>query len=423
MRNPLVAARIFNTPLLIHPGKLDAIIAGLAPRFGLTAGALAAPMLYDALPGEKRKPGYRVRDSIAVLDIFGILTHRGSIEADSSYLLGYQDIGRSLAVAVRDTGVRGIVLNIDSPGGEVDGAFQLAEQISQADAIKPVRAVIDGAGMSAAYLLAAAARDITATATSQVGSVGVVMRHVDWSEALAKEGVKISLIFAGAHKIDGNALEPLPPAVRGEMQALVDVIYDGFVGAVSGYRRLSAASVRATEARTYLAADGQAAGLVDAIGTVESVVDAMTTRNPIPPVYQASGAEERIFSVADMERARAEGLAGVQRDVKYEQAEFARARKEALLEERARIKAICEHPAALRNFELMEFLVAAGTPVAEAHKILQAVSKHPAAPGPALMMCGNVKVGPDGWTGDGGDIDEFAAGVRAVSLLAKNWRR
>ena len=75
---PHVAARLFNTPLLIEPSKLDAIIFGLQSRFGLRVDP-PEPGLYTTDFGERRKPGYRLVGNIGVIDIFGALSHRGGL--------------------------------------------------------------------------------------------------------------------------------------------------------------------------------------------------------------------------------------------------------------------------------------------------------------------------------------------------------
>ena len=133
---PRIAARLFNTPLLIHPGKLDAIIAGLAPRLGLDLDH--APQPYGFAPsaaigdGDVSLRAYSNQDGVAILNIFGVLAHRTTMKADSSMVLGYDTISRTFQAALNDSAVRAIVLNIDSPGGEVAGVFELAAQIHAA---------------------------------------------------------------------------------------------------------------------------------------------------------------------------------------------------------------------------------------------------------------------------------------------------
>ncbi|MCB1765828.1 MAG: S49 family peptidase [Candidatus Competibacteraceae bacterium] len=264
IRHPHLAARIFNTPLLIHPAKLDAIVYGLGPRFGLDD-----PPQSDAYltPSPKREPGgYRIVDGIAVIDVFGVLAHRTRMEADSSWIQGYDGLARQFAAALADPQAKAILLNIDSPGGEVAGAFQLADQIRAARGVKPIHAIAGDLAASAAYLIASAADTLSVTRTGEVGSIGVVMCHVDFSGALAQEGIRVTSIYAGAHKVDGNPYQPLPAGVQADLQAQVDHYYGLFVDAVVASRKgVTPESIRATEARVFTAEQAVHMGLADMI--------------------------------------------------------------------------------------------------------------------------------------------------------------
>jgi ClpP class serine protease len=111
-----------------------------------------------------------------------------------------------------------------------------------------------------------------------VGSIGVVLTHLDRSGELEDRGVKPTLIHAGAHKVDGHPFGPLSDAVRADLQAEVMKIYDQFVGLVAEGRagRVSAEAIRATEARTYLGADAIAQGLADRMASLEEVIAALS---------------------------------------------------------------------------------------------------------------------------------------------------
>lgn len=274
---PHLTARIFNTPLLIHPGKLDAIIAGLAPRLGLDIDH--APQPYGFAPSastgdrEGRASAYQNQDGVAILNIFGVLAHRTTMKADSSMILGYNTISRTFQAALTDPSVRAIVLNIDSPGGEVAGVFELAAQIRAARGQKPIAAVASDLAASAAYLLASAADSISVSDTAVVGSIGVVMAHADLSKALEKAGIAVTHIYAGAHKIDGNPYEPLPEAVAEQFQANINHYYQLFINTVATYRKaLSADALRATEAGLYIGANATAARLADRLETTAQAV-------------------------------------------------------------------------------------------------------------------------------------------------------
>lgn len=280
MRYPHLAARIFNTPLLIHPRKLDAIVAGLGPRL-LGAELLSdgdielsdLPLeLFSTRRGERSDGGYRNVDGVAVLQVMGALAHRSKMEADSSYILGYNEVATKLENAMNDPAVHAVAAIVDSPGGEAQGAFELAQRTFEFRGKKPMVAVADGMAASAAYLFASAAEHIVVTDTGYAGSIGVAMRHVDISRLLANQGIHVESIFAGENKIDGNPYEKLPPRVRADFQAEVDKLYGMFVAAVARNTGMTADAVRATQARTYMGEAAVRAGLASRLASTDQIL-------------------------------------------------------------------------------------------------------------------------------------------------------
>lgn len=373
MKYPHLAARIFNTPLMIHPQKLDAIIAGLGPRLmGVESGsenayaALAAqmqdvtyrsaraelaPELFSTRKGERSaERGYKIVDGVAVVSIQGALVHRSRfLMADSSFLLGYNDIAADIEDAMANSDVHAVMLAFDSPGGESQGAFELAERIHAMRGQKPMHAMVDGLGLSAAYLAASAADEIAVTQTGYAGSVGVVMRHVDLSRALANEGVSITHIFAGAHKVDGSPFEPLPSAVRADFQAEINALYDMFVESVATYRGMTAEAVRRTEAATYRGVTATAARLADRISTTDQMISELAgLRSRSYAVGQPALATATDTGGSTMSGTQA--LAGnAPAPAAFAQADLDRARAEGVQEgataERTRVSAILGHEA------------------------------------------------------------------------------
>ena len=117
----------------------------------------------------------------------------------------YQDIQKDIAVALDNKDVENIILNIESPGGQVAGGIEATEAIYQAAQIKNVTAVIEDIGASGAYFLASQARNITANQMAWVGSMGVFMTMYDYSKMAENEGVKVVLVKSGEHKGFGTA--------------------------------------------------------------------------------------------------------------------------------------------------------------------------------------------------------------------------
>jgi signal peptide peptidase SppA len=285
MHHAQIAQRAFNTPLMVDPAKALAFLSGLGPRItgqeitfqGLevdtseqTAAALPAraSLFGNDLTQRHQRNGsqpFALIDGIAVIEIAGTLVHRGAWVGQSSGLTSYEGIAAQLQAALADPGVRGIALDIDSFGGEVAGAFDLADRIRAARAQKPVHAFVAEHALSAGYVLASQADRIILPRTGAVGSIGVVALHTDMSGALDQKGIAVTLIHAGAHKIDANPYQPLPEAVHDQMQRELEVVRFLFAETVAAGRgdRLTHAAALATEASVFRGADAIAAGLAD----------------------------------------------------------------------------------------------------------------------------------------------------------------
>ncbi|MGD7175730.1 S49 family peptidase, partial [Ralstonia pseudosolanacearum] len=181
-----------------------------------------------------------------------------------------------------------ILLDVDSPGGESGGVFDLADRIRAAAAIKPVWAAANDMAFSAAYALACAASRVFVSRTGGVGSIGVIAMHVDQSVKDAKDGVRYTAVFAGARKNDLNPHEPITDEAQAQLQAEVSRIYRLFVATVGSYRGLSAEAVTATEAGLFFGQDAVAAGLADAVGTFEDALAQLTASlSPAAPATAA----------------------------------------------------------------------------------------------------------------------------------------
>lgn len=304
MNYPHLAARLFNTPLLIHPQKLDAIIAGLGERLlgsGLELGpgidkalALPAEMFSTRQAAARGDTGYGITDGVAVISASGALVHRSRMDGNSSYLLGYNELALQVEDAQNNPDVHAILQVMDTPGGEVSGAFEYSDRIHALRGKKPMWAIADSLAASAGYLGGSAFDQLAVAATGYVGSIGVVMRHVDLSRKLANDGVQVTHIFAGDHKVDGNPYEPLPASVRADLQAEIDSLYTLFVDAVVRNRGLNAQAVRNTQANTYRGQAAVSLGLADRVATTDQLIT------------ELAGMRRRSFQVGQTARATAD---------------------------------------------------------------------------------------------------------------------
>ena len=269
---PHLAARVFGTPLMIARAKLEVILGVLAPRF---AGGASEPITEEADPVPQTSITV---ERIAVVSVIGTLVSRSGYLAAASGLVSYSDIGDAVAAALQDPTIRGIILDMDLPGGEIGGLFDLVEQIRaiKTGNMKPLWAVANESALSAAYAIASAADRIYVTRTAEVGSIGVVAVHVDESGADAKTGLAWTFVFAGERKVDANAHEPLSERARDTIQADVDRLYAELCGLVAANRGLANDSVRGTQAAIYRGELAIRAGLADRVGTLDLAIAEMS---------------------------------------------------------------------------------------------------------------------------------------------------
>jgi capsid assembly protease len=285
MLHARITARAFNTPLLVEPSKAMAFLSGLGPRIlgrqvelterddvseVTTPLPTHASILAGGLTERLQQRGdarFPIVDGIAVIEISGVLIHRGGWIGQSSGQTSYEGIAAQIEAAARDPSVRAVALEIDSFGGEVAGVFDLADQIRSLRRDKPVWAFVAEHAFSAGYALASQADRILLPRTGAVGSIGVVVMHADLSGQLDQDGVRVTLVHSGQHKVDGNPYEPLPENVRGDIQREIDVLRFLFAETVAAGRagRLNQDAALATEAATYRGADAVSAGLADEV--------------------------------------------------------------------------------------------------------------------------------------------------------------
>lgn len=216
---------------------------------------------------------YVVTNGVLQIPVKGMLLHDFPW-AFGSWATGYIYIQKAFERGMDDSAVRGIALVCDSPGGEAAGNFDCVDKMYARRGEKPVRAFAAEVAYSGAYSIASVAHKLMVTRTGGVGSIGVVTTHVDVSKAVEDAGWKITFVFAGKHKVDGNPFQPLPEDVRARMQARVDGLYSLFVATVARNRRLKEEAVRATEALTFTADEAVSNGLADGIGSLDDAVAA-----------------------------------------------------------------------------------------------------------------------------------------------------
>ena len=269
---PHLASRLYGTPLLLARTKLDIILSVLGSRIDW-------PIQSElALPPPRASPSgqHMAATGIAVVPVHGSLVRRAIALDAASGLTSYGDIAAMLDAAAADPTVSGILLDIDSPGGEAGGVFELAQRIRAIDAIKPVWALACDSAFSAAYAIACAASRVFVTQTAGVGSIGVIAMHVDQSVRDAQEGYRFTAVSAGDFKNDLSPHEPIDKAALGRLQTEVDRLYGLFVDHVVSMRGMQAKTIRDTQAGLFFGPDAVRCGLADSLASADQVISEFT---------------------------------------------------------------------------------------------------------------------------------------------------
>lgn len=415
MNYPHLAARLFNTPLMAH---YDTALAFASAFNQLVSGEVARLPIAEGRVSEidrAARKGYALAaGGIGVLTVDGPLVQRaGQINPDCSPITSYQWINAQLSAMASDHEVRAILLEFDSPGGEVANVFELGARFAalQEQTGKAVWASANEGAFSAAYALAVGAERVTMPATAMAGSVGVIMLHVDISRALDKRGYTVTPIYSGQRKNDFSPTEPLSREAMAVGQARVDELRGVFAEYVAARRGMKAEAVLATEAGIFNAAESRKLGLVDEVATFDETLAMLRDRlrsksagfstrlagaQPAG-VTMTDQAKTPAFTAEDIERARAEGRAGAQ----AEAAEAAKTSAEAAAKAaQDRVAAILGHDEAKGRETLARHLAfKTATGVEDAVALLAASAKEGAAADnpldKAMRARGNPKVGAD----------------------------
>lgn len=313
MKYPRLFGRLYNTPLMLLPDKaavLDQVLrTHLSSDLAIKPDAQSDSQRASAAVDSPRKPYQIAGNGVAVVPVMGTLVQRGSYLDAMSGLTSYDRIAMLVDSAVRDPDVRAILLDVDSPGGEVNGLFTLTDRLRTAAASKPLWAYANEQAFSAAYAIAVAADRIYLPRTGGVGSIGVIAMHVDQSKRDSAQGYVYTPIFAGDKKADGNSHAPLSDGARTDLQAEIDRLYGMFVDHVATRRSLERQAVIDTQAGLLNADVAVAGRFADGVASLDEVVamlsdaarpqtQSFSLKGNIVP-QQAQTESENITAVAD----------------------------------------------------------------------------------------------------------------------------
>jgi protease-4 len=256
-------------PTMWLAGLEDGI--AVAASSALTTGISRVLLASGTVAASGNGPATATGSKVAVIPVQGTVQKRGGYCST-----GTKQLSAMLSQANRDDEVLAIVLDIDSPGGAVDGTEEFANLIRSSK--KPVVAYIDGLGASAAYWIASQASYIyiNSETTGYAGSLGVLCTHIDQTAALEKNGQVVTILRSSraTDKARFNGVEPLTDELKAQITADLDSIANTFIASVERGR---AGKLNTKEdvftGKVYNGSEAKKHGLVDAFGSLQDAVN------------------------------------------------------------------------------------------------------------------------------------------------------
>ena len=258
---------IVNTPLAVT----DAYAETLSTL--IEANKITAPAPYDyqasiAQASIRSDAEYeRTGSRIAIIPIHSTTAHRGDW-----FDIGYDEIKQAVGACVLDEQIQGIMLDFSTPGGEVSGLHDFSKWLNAASQHKPIWSISNELCASAGYYQAAATNRIIAPESARVGSIGVVITHVDMSKMYEEIGIKVTMIAKGKHKTTGNSFESLSDEDYASIEASLEAPYTRFVESVAGYRDMDVEVIKNTEAAVFDSKTALQVGLIDEVMSADDAL-------------------------------------------------------------------------------------------------------------------------------------------------------
>lgn len=272
---------VLTSPWAIVPAKLFEIRKIYATHLRGEKIDIAAieARIGESRPDDAEEKRYQVMNQMAVIQIHGVIAKRMNLFSRISGGVSTELIGADVKDAVARPEIKGILLDIDSPGGTVDGTEELGRIIFEGREQKPIVAYTDGMMDSAAYWIGSAAQEIYISGqTVEVGSIGVVAAHVDYSEWEKKVGIKTTEIYAGKYKRIASQYKPLSTEGKQSIQDVVDYLYSIFVNQVAVHRGVNSETVleNMADGKIFKGEQAVSAGLVDGVSTFDQAIERLT---------------------------------------------------------------------------------------------------------------------------------------------------
>jgi len=290
---------------LEHPWALTdpmrQVVAGILARH--LAGQDTSPDVIEAAVKSRKETPQPTRGGVAIIPVHGVIAPRMNLLSDISGGTTFEGLTAQLREALANEDVTTVLFDVDSPGGNVAGASEFAAEVMKARAKKPIVAQVQYLGASAAYWTMAAATQIVAAPSALVGSIGVFGMHDDLTDALAKLGVKRTIVAAGKYKTEALPGAALSDEAREHLQHLVDQHYSRFVADVALGRGVKESTVRGGygEGRVLVAAEALDEKMIDKIATLDETL-ARLSDTPHSKARMTATAQELPLAATAQER-------------------------------------------------------------------------------------------------------------------------
>ena len=263
-----IKSRLCNTPHLIDATSFESIVEYLNDR---NNGVVLDSALNRDNSESNSRYAYNKDVGVAVMNIDGPLSYKPiTLMGFDCGGTSYQQLKEDFTYLVED-GVKTIAFSVSSGGGEAFQMMPTGDYIRKLadDNGVTILAFVDGISASAAYGLSVIADEIIMAPSSEVGSIGVLVRLMNDSKALEKEGYERTFVTAGEQKIPFDADGSFRKEFLEDVQSKVDTLYTEFTEYVAKHRNLSVEVVRSTQARTFLPEKALELGLADKVMTLE----------------------------------------------------------------------------------------------------------------------------------------------------------
>lgn len=249
-------------PWLLEAGWLVSAIAAIKNGWLPSAGPTQPPPgVNDSL--------YRTWEGVAIISIDGPMMKFNSKFGGTNTVQTRQ----ALRAALGDPNIGAIMLRVDSPGGSYAGTAELAQEVRNADSLKPIFSYAEDMMASAAYWVGSQTRRIFSNATGQVGSIGTVAVLDDTSKAMEIQGVKVHVISTGEFKGAFSDGTPITPAQIQYIQSLIDSLNEHFLAGVMDGRQIDKKALASVaDGRVFIAKEAKQSGLIDQISTFEDAL-------------------------------------------------------------------------------------------------------------------------------------------------------